>query len=79
MVLKADVTKAHRRVKVLKKDWRFQVASLGEEWWVNKVGTYGMASAQPFCSGSSTRLSLKWTGTLSSSTTSCGCFEARGQ
>ena len=38
----------HRRVKVLRKDWRFQVASLGEEWWVNKVGTYGMASAQSY-------------------------------
>ena len=37
-----------RRVKVLRKDWRFQVASLGEEWWVNKVGTYGMASAQSY-------------------------------
>ena len=34
VLLKADVTKAHRRVKVLRKDWRFQVASLGEEWWV---------------------------------------------
>ena len=34
---------------------------------------------QPFCSGSSTRFSLKWTGTSSSSTTSCGCFEAGGQ
>ena len=41
-LLKADVTKAHWRVKVL------QVASLGEEWWVNKVGTYGMASAQSY-------------------------------
>ena len=30
VLLKADVTKAHRRVKVLRKDWRFQVASLGE-------------------------------------------------
>ena len=39
----ADVTKAHRRVKVFRKDWR-----LGEEWWVNKVGTYGMASAQSY-------------------------------
>ena len=47
VLLKADVTKAHRRVKVLK-NWRFQVASLGEEWWVNKVGTYGMASAQSY-------------------------------
>ena len=45
VLLKADVTK---RVKVLRKDWRFQVASLGEEWWVNKVGTYGMASAQSY-------------------------------
>ena len=48
VLLKADVTKAHHRVKVLRKDWRFQVASLGEEWWVNKVGTYGMASAQSY-------------------------------
>ena len=48
VLLKADVTKAHRRVKVVRKDWRFQVASLGEEWWVNKVGTYGMASAQSY-------------------------------
>ena len=28
----------------VRKDW----ASLGEEWWVNKVGTYGMASAQSY-------------------------------
>ena len=46
VLLKADVTKAHRRVKVLPNDWRFQVAELEGEWWVNKVGTYGMASAQ---------------------------------
>eukprot|EP00438_Fugacium_kawagutii_P025570 Skav211653 [mRNA] locus=scaffold6216:359:7387:+ [translate_table: standard] len=46
VILKADVTKAHRRVKVLAKDWRFQVAQLDNEWWINKVGTYGMASAQ---------------------------------
>ena len=47
ILLKADVTKAHRRVKVLSQDWRFQVAELEGEWWINKVvGTYGMASAQ---------------------------------
>ena len=46
VLLKADVTKAHRRVKVLPTDWCFQVAELEGEWWVNKVGTYGMASAQ---------------------------------
>ena len=26
--------------------WRFQVAKLSQEWFVNKVGTYGMARAQ---------------------------------
>ena len=36
----------HRRVKIHSRDWRFQVAQIGAEWWVNKVGTYGMASAQ---------------------------------
>ena len=46
-LLKADITKAHRRIKVLPTDWRFQIAQLGERsWWINKVGTYGMASAQ---------------------------------
>ena len=46
VLLKADVTKAHRRIKVLPMDWRFQVAELHGAWWVNHVGTYGMASAQ---------------------------------
>eukprot|EP00435_Cladocopium_sp_Y103_P018030 s1944_g4.t1 len=47
ILLKADITKAHRRIKVLKQDWKYQVAQLGPEaWWVNTVGTYGMASAQ---------------------------------
>lgn len=46
MLLKADVAKAHHRVKVLPKDWRFQVAQINDQWWINKVGTYGMASAQ---------------------------------
>ena len=46
MLLKADVTKAHRRVKILSPEWRYQVAKLEDEWWINKVGTYGMASAQ---------------------------------
>ena len=46
MLLKADVTKAHRRIKILPAEWKYQVARLGDEWWINKVGTYGMASAQ---------------------------------
>ena len=45
-LLKADVSKAHRRIKVQSNEWRYQVAQLDGEWWINKVGTYGMASAQ---------------------------------
>ena len=45
-LLKADVSKAHRRIKVQSDEWRYQVAQLDGEWWINKVGTYGMASAQ---------------------------------
>jgi hypothetical protein len=44
--LKADVSKAHRRVKILRSGWRFQVAVNKGRYWINKVGTYGMASAQ---------------------------------
>ena len=47
-ILKADVSKAHRRIKVQSSEWRYQVAQLDGEWWINKVGTYGMASAQPY-------------------------------
>ena len=32
--------------KILPAEWKYQVARLGNEWWINKVGTYGMASAQ---------------------------------
>ena len=46
VLLKADVTKAHRRIKILLQEWRYQVAQLGDEWWVSTVGTYGVASAQ---------------------------------
>eukprot|EP00435_Cladocopium_sp_Y103_P021864 s134_g5.t1 len=45
-ILKADVTKAHRRIKIKPEGWKYQVAQLEGEWWINKVGTYGMASAQ---------------------------------
>jgi len=45
-LLKADVSKAHRRVKVRREDWRFQIAEIKGRYWVNKVGTYGIASAQ---------------------------------
>ena len=45
-VLKSDVSKAHRRCMIRKKDWRYQVATIGKNYWINKVGTYGVASAQ---------------------------------
>ena len=46
LLLKADVTKDHRQIKILPEEWKYQVARLSDEWCVNKVGTYGMASAQ---------------------------------
>ena len=46
LLLKADVSKAHTRIKILKSGWKYQVAQIDQQWWVNKVGTYGIASAQ---------------------------------
>ena len=46
VLLKLDVTKAHRRIKLLRKDWKYVAALLGDEVWLNTVGTYGVASAQ---------------------------------
>ena len=46
LLLKADVSKAHRRIKILRSGWKYQVAQIDQQWWVNKVGTYGVASAQ---------------------------------
>ena len=31
---------------IRKKDWKYQTAIIGKEYWINKVGTYGVASAQ---------------------------------
>ena len=47
-LFKSDVSKAHRRVKVRKADWKYMVAHVLGEYWVNQVGTYGVASAQYF-------------------------------
>jgi hypothetical protein len=52
-ILKADV------FKVQSNEWRYQVAQLDGEWWINKVGTYGMASAQPYW-GRMAALLLRW-------------------
>ncbi len=45
-MLKLDITKAHRRIKVQRKDWKYITAKVGNQVWVNKCGTYGVASAQ---------------------------------
>ena len=43
--LAGDVSKAHRRVLVLKSDWGLQACCLHPgRVWLNKVGTYGIAS-----------------------------------
>ena len=44
--LKTDVSKAHRRVKLLRKDWKYTAAEIEGDIYVNKCGTYGVASAQ---------------------------------
>ena len=82
MLLKADVSKAHRRIKILRPGWKYQVAQIDQQWWVNKVGTYGVASAQLYWGEwllyffeSCITCSLKWTGDLSLWMTSAGSLE----
>ena len=41
-----DITKAHRRIKIKRAEWKYQVATNKGKYWVNMVGTYGMSSAQ---------------------------------
>ena len=43
---KSDVSKAHRRIKIRPQDWKYMIATTRELFWVNLVGTYGVASAQ---------------------------------
>ena len=57
-ILKADVTKAHRRIKVKRKDWKYQDAKLDGKYWVNKVGTYGVSSPR-LCWGRMAALLLR--------------------
>jgi hypothetical protein len=46
VIFKTDVSKAHRRCLIQQKDWKYQVARIKQMVWVNKPGTYGVASAQ---------------------------------
>ncbi len=46
MGIRAGASKAHRRIKVRPADWGLQACRLkAGSIWVNKVGTYGIASA----------------------------------
>ena len=45
-LLEADVTKARKRCKTLRAGWKYQCAFLQGKYWVNKVFSYGMGSAQ---------------------------------
>ncbi|CAE8611384.1 unnamed protein product, partial [Polarella glacialis] len=45
-ILKTDVTKAHGRMLIKQQDWRYMVAMIKDMYWINTVGTYGVASAQ---------------------------------
>eukprot|EP00971_Amphidinium_carterae_P096628 1912502-Amphidinium_carterae.1 len=44
--MKLDVSAAHRRVRIRPQDWRFLTVRCKESWFVNKVGTFGVASMQ---------------------------------
>ena len=45
-ILKLDISKAHRRIKILRKDWKYIAAEVDGEIYLNLVGTFGVASAQ---------------------------------
>ena len=45
-LLQPDYARAHRRVPLLPKDWRYLCIKLFHTHWCNHVGTYGVASAQ---------------------------------
>ena len=45
-LFKSDASKAHRRIKVQKKDWKYMMVTIKHKFWVNMLGTYGVASAQ---------------------------------
>ena len=45
-LFKSDISKAHRRIKIRKADWKYMIAEIKGQLWVNMVGTYGVASAQ---------------------------------
>ena len=43
-LFKSDVSKAHRRIKVQRKDWKYMIATIKDKFSVNMVGIYGVAT-----------------------------------
>eukprot|EP00971_Amphidinium_carterae_P027745 547068-Amphidinium_carterae.1 len=46
LAMKMDVSSAHRRIRIARKDWRYMVALCEGAYYANEVGTFGVASAQ---------------------------------
>eukprot|EP00971_Amphidinium_carterae_P314112 6243519-Amphidinium_carterae.1 len=44
--LKLDVSAAHRRIRIRREDWRFLTTKCKDQWFVNLVGTFRVASMQ---------------------------------
>eukprot|EP00971_Amphidinium_carterae_P350444 6491545-Amphidinium_carterae.1 len=43
---KMDISAAHRRIRIQRSDWKYMVATCNNAFYVNQVGTFGVASAQ---------------------------------
>lgn len=39
LLLKAGVSKAHKRIKILPSGWKYQVAQIDQQRWANEAGT----------------------------------------
>ena len=44
-LVKFDVKSAHRTVKRKRRCWKYQIMRVRKSFWINKVGTYGVAVA----------------------------------
>jgi hypothetical protein len=45
-LFQADISKAHKRFKISRKDWRYLTAKVKQKTFVNMVGVYGVSSMQ---------------------------------
>ena len=45
-LVQLDVSRAHRRIRIRRSDWKYIAFKLGQRYWVNTCAAYGIASAQ---------------------------------